>query len=681
MPTSISNTDHASANPVNSNEQGNRPTSFWKRAVSILMCQGSNSVLNAVVDMQSPERMMQISKIDGKSVPYISQKDLKLSAQSVSLNGCALVPAKGGQQQVVCRHLAMAFFIHQGKTRDLMPEFYSKAGIEAYFNGKLTEIEKAYHLASSQSQENCKSLVHSAELGSYMRAIATHLLAHKGDENVSKKVTCLLLTVKHAMVMQVEMKQKSGVFYFSAKLYDPNVTAIYKRVESLNPEGFENLTLEEMIAEKTLISVYNNGKNGPLPMLAVSDAQILTTKTEINEKTPFLSDYMYLALEDGMPNAVEEILNVVLNSTELTVEKKIELLATKKPNGMPGLFMAMQNGHSESVKAFAEAVLNWTELTIDQKIELLAPNRADGTSGLYMAMQQGHSETVKAFAEAVLNSTELTVDQKTELLAAKMADGTSSLFLPMQNGHSETVKAFAEVVLNSTELTVDQKIELLASKKSNGTSGLYQAMQNGHSETVKAFAEAVLNSTELTVDQKTELLAAKRADGTLGLYMAMQHGHSEIVEVFTEAVLNWTELTVDQKTELLAAKRADGASGLYMAMQQGHSATVKAFAEAVLNSTELTVDQKIELLAAKKPNGTPGMFQAMHNGHSETVKAFAEAVLKWTGLTVDQKTELLTARRADGTSGLYQAMKNGHSETVTIFKTLIKKSEQLWSLR
>ena len=59
------------------------------------------------------------------------------------------------------------------------------------------------------------------------------------------------------MALHVEKKSKTGVEYFSAKVYDPNVTASYRRVVKATPEDFAGLTLKDMMIKPQYANFYS----------------------------------------------------------------------------------------------------------------------------------------------------------------------------------------------------------------------------------------------------------------------------------------------------------------------------------------------------------------------------------------------------------------------------------------
>ncbi|MBK2356673.1 ankyrin repeat domain-containing protein [Francisella hispaniensis] len=323
-----------------------------------------------------------------------------------------------------------------------------------------------------------------------------------------------------------------------------------------------------------------------------------------------LPKLLCIALKEGHPEAIKAYIGCISNLRGIN---KQELLAAKKPNGIPGLFMALQNGHSEAVKAYIEGIFNFDGIN---KQELLAAKSKDVTPGLYMSLYNGHSEAVKVYIECISNFDGI---DKQELLAAKTQDGTPGLCMALQDGHSEAIKVYIECISKFAGIN---KQELLAAKiQDDGTPGLFMALQEGQSAAIKAYIESISNLVGI---DKQELLAAKtQGDEIPGLFMSLYDGHSEAVKVYIEGISKFDGI---DKQELLAAKIPNGTPGLHIALQNGHSEAIKAYIEGISNIAGI---DKQELLAAKIPDGTPGLHIALQKGHLEAVKIYKETISKF----------------------------------------------------
>ncbi|MDE5014952.1 hypothetical protein NAI47_13645, partial [Francisella tularensis subsp. holarctica] len=59
---------------------------------------------------------------------------------------------------------------------------------------------------------------------------------------------------------------------------------------------------------------------------------------------------------------------------------------------------ALQDGHAEAIKGYIVVIFNLSGIN---RRELLASKMPDGTPGLHISLQQGHSETVKTYREMI----------------------------------------------------------------------------------------------------------------------------------------------------------------------------------------------------------------------------------------------------------------------------------------
>jgi hypothetical protein len=442
----------------------------------------------------APELAPRNQTLRDKSKPYPSTHGFP----GVRLNGRVSVPQvdldTDERDKVVCRHFSYAAVTRDEKMSSLMEKFSSAQGVSLEFNSakKFAEVDAGFNKAYREAPQGCKHLVDSRNLGRYLTALATALMvAPEQGQDTPKEANCMLITRGHAMSLHVERKSKNGVAYFTAKVYDPNETAHYKRVERPTPEALGDLTLASLLIKPERIKSYANGAEA-LSMVAVSMNHGL--QPQMDRSATLASPLnMHLALLCGLR---DEVVAMVQSAPQGS--KELFVLLQAKPsqaesNGLlsSGLGIGLQNDHIDAVKAYIDAVLK-SDLSDKAKTELLATKRGDGTPGLYMGLQQGQTDTVKAYVDAVLKS-DLPDISKVELLAAKKADGLAGLLVGLHQGQTDTVKAYVDAVLKS-DLPDISKVELLAAKSADGKTGLGIGLQNDHIDTVKAYVDAVLTS-------------------------------------------------------------------------------------------------------------------------------------------------------------------------------------------
>ncbi|NJM31718.1 MAG: ShET2/EspL2 family type III secretion system effector toxin [Limnobacter sp.] len=267
--------------------------------------------------------VQRIEKIQNKQATYLPQR-----TQNVALNGQVHIPVSG--LQVECRHFAAVFALFQGTKRELTDSFSTEAGIGAFFSdGKLEGVEEQYYSRIQHASQACKHLFSGEQLGQYLEAVAKAVQRQEPTPGAQKKqANCLLLTEDHAMALHVEFKTKSGVGYFAVKLYDPNLTNNYTRVESSTAQGLRKLTFETMMPCPHLASLYLNG-NAKLSMVAVClDAQL---EPQMSRPTVCESPVeMHNILSRGLYTQLALFLkHIFCDSNNLSDDAKAERLAAK----------------------------------------------------------------------------------------------------------------------------------------------------------------------------------------------------------------------------------------------------------------------------------------------------------------------------------------------------------------
>lgn len=380
-----------------------------------------------------------------------------------------------------------------------MNQFSTGEGIREVFEVQLNEVQNSHKAIIRQAPQSCKHMVSSENFGNYLMALAKEL--EPDGQPRPKEANCLLLTSVHAMALHMQHKRKAGVSYFAVKVYDPNNTASYKRVEKLKPEDLSSLKLQQLMISPELITHYGEAENAPLSMMAVSLNDHVQPKMNRGATEPS-PESMRLTLDCGAHAEFE----AMLASANKEPKALFDLLQAKSSaSGVPAFHSTLRDDHDKTVKPFAKAVLN-SDLDETQKVELLAPKNVNGAPGLFVALQRGHSETVRAFVQAILDSN-LGEEAKTALLAAKNSKGVPGLYIALKEGHTETVKAFTETVLRSN-LVEPQKIELLEAKTTgNPVSGLALTVASKKLRpTLNEFRD-VVRSSQLSAEAKNRLFS------------------------------------------------------------------------------------------------------------------------------------------------------------------------------
>jgi len=409
----------------------------------------------------APRRRTQA--VQQKSVPYVATSlvpNVRIMLNgSVAVRPTAQEPPQSAQA-VVCRHLATAFVQHAGAKRDLMAAFSTAAGVEGRFDAKLVDTSAQFQRLLHDAGERSKHLVGSENLGRYLESLAQALPAP--GENGPSEANSLLLTNQHAMALHVQRKRKDGVEYFSAKLFDPNSTAAYKRVEALHPQDLQRLTLKDMFVAGWP-NAYCLPNQSAVSMVAVCLNERLRLPPTAGGPIPTTAENMHSALRMGMVGPIRLMLSDLASRQSMPQAELFNLLQAKlEGHHQSGLHLALAWGHgAKTAAAFVNAVAALEALPIELRLELLAGKRSDGVPGLYVALQEGLPVTVKAYVQAVTAAKTLSHGQQAELLAAKKANGTPGLLIALKNGHTGTVNAYVEAVNAAQDLPRGLREELV----------------------------------------------------------------------------------------------------------------------------------------------------------------------------------------------------------------------------
>jgi hypothetical protein len=439
----------------------------------------------------------------------------------------------------------------------------------------------------------------------------------------------------------------------------------------------------------------------------------------------------------GNHNAIELFLKIILNldSTQVGVNKKFELMNAGGINGSPSLYMLSFFGYENSHKTFVKTILSCDEFTNNQKIELLKARNdystalynlcdkgytniidfyvkailadenfspkekfellkgesRNGALASYAALKKGHVATFEVLISNILKYNTFTTEEKIELLEAKNHKGFLGLHLTFNSGHAGIVDLYTRSVMNANNLTHEQKFKLLQSKNVYGTPALYAGYYKNKEDTnevatnkanaVGSFLTNILAHNSLTVEEKKDLVLAQNNDASSGLRTAFLQGSEKIISTATKLILSCDDFNLKQKFEILKAIDSSGIPSLYGSFCNQHTNTVFQFTKSVLEynrynnleEKQLLFNQKLELLQAKDKNGVPGLLVSFASGDKATIIAFAKIILENNDFTNQQKIALLQAKDSSGNSGLSVAQKNGHQEAIDDFKALVEK--------
>ena len=443
----------------------------------------------------------QICSIQSKAEPRVS----KSGRPNVSLN-CIVPVVMNGHSEVVfvgtvkCRHFAYEFSKHRGKKSGLMAQFASVQTIRSMFHGRLDQIDLEFTETLCAPKYH-RVFLENRQLGRYLAALV-HELESKYPQQArleTREVNCLLLTDNHAMALHVQRKFKNGVGYFAAKLYEPDSTSSYMRVENLHPEGLRHLTLSDLLIRKSY---------KPAAFVAVCLDDRLEPRITECISTP-LPQAMSVALLLGMTDAARQLMQVAQSVSPTTFAELFT--GFNRSTGHCGLAAALIHNSIELVSLVVDTVLQ-SGIPPGHKTNLLMAMSHSGDTGLYSTFEKGSTKMVQAFTKRVLASPYIDTKSKVLVLAAwSSTHRRPGLQEAFRTGQTDKVEAFTKSVLASPNLNEDSKFSLLSARAADGTTGLAAACYGRHNQTVHAFA-ALISQSDLSQARKTELLAPSARD-------------------------------------------------------------------------------------------------------------------------------------------------------------------------
>lgn len=522
-----------------------------------------------------------LERIEAKSTPKMSDKH----QAGVFLNGKVTLqgepPDLTYSTNVNCMHMANDFARHLGKKRAMANQFSTAEGIREHFRGRLGESAKQAFDTLVNAPPASRHLVGEKQLGQYMAAVARALVQSHHSGGATESNT-LLTTHDHLMALHVERKSKDGADYFTAKLYDPNESGNFVRVEAATPQALAHLTLLDMLSEEN--QAQYRGPSGDLVCLAAValDPNVAPqlTQTQCLPEAGFDEDALAQALHMSMDCGLSTALR--------------ELSATKAPPASPfnlALFCRL------------ECRSEW------------------GTTGFAKALLYGHTDAIKAFGEIVKKSG-LNEARQADLLAAEAKEGGTGLSVSMYFGFEQSLPVFGDVVAQSG-LSSETQRDLLRATTKNGHSACFALALAGLPIPAKAYADMV-KKVGLPAAMHEQLLACPSASGEPVLALVAREGQAANVPRVASMVAE-SGLPASAQARLLAAKDPKGTPALALALARGHTDTVLALGQAYA-AAGLQKQALMELLVAMEANGTVARQSARHSRDPDTFQAYRALV-------------------------------------------------------
>jgi ankyrin repeat protein len=369
------------------------------------------------------------------------------------------LPDAEGATNVTCRHFVAAFVEKQGKKRGLVDHFSTSDGIRSVFSGSLAQANKAFYDTLRSAPQHARHLVDEAQFGAYVGAIVQALIAG-GDTDSVNAINAILVASDHTMALQVQRKQKHGEIYFTAKVFDPNNTGNYRRmnVKDLTPEALARLQFNDFLIDPTA-AVDLAVADEPLSMSAICvDTRLnlqlpqmhFSASAQVDE-LPTKSE-LYTVLSSGMIEGLAAITARVSNLViPMPEQVLVELLSASNETGMCGLHWAVMNGHVDAVKAFGNT-MSALGLSSEAKAAIISNETIEvGLTPLYIAIRREANDMVNAL-KVIIEELALPHDARFQILAAKDNNGMPALIAALSENKFEAARAATAMF---TELDID----------------------------------------------------------------------------------------------------------------------------------------------------------------------------------------------------------------------------------
>lgn len=332
-----------------------------------------------------------------KEIPYFSPKRRLLQ----NLNKEATFT--GTNNKIVCRHLAEHWQAVQEPNPRIQFDYAQYASKEAIEIHVSYNTETKYNYLKAHATET--RLFFNRDFG---KTLARQLTLMETEGKQTRLI--FLEATHHAMSVGLKIKEKDGKPYYVAKLFDPNRTTSHVRIASGSLHTFEMLTLKDFFAAEN--NLYKGCYPEPegLSMMFVrpspQEGHAMTDPAqgvvENRRLTSCIADKdidataLFYMLMDGFAGDLRRLKGEIASRPE---KERIQLLAAKNGDKVPGLYVALQNGHADTIKAFGELLSLVPE---EECAELLAAKNANGRSGLAVTLRMGRLEALDQYIEIVM---------------------------------------------------------------------------------------------------------------------------------------------------------------------------------------------------------------------------------------------------------------------------------------
>lgn len=389
----------------------------------------------------------------GSKTPYFSKGDIDIN------NNMAGYFEE--DMPIGCRTLAMYQLLKLVETGK--PDYESVATPEKIENCISPEIEMLHKVLTMTSDDT--ELVDHAEWGARLSERFARMEKHVAGDRPARQ-SLLVSSSNHDMAMQLKIKQEHGKNFYSAFLFDPNLSMVHKRVKAGSLDEVREWTFSSLLESEEAYNCYFQEQHKVSVMHVMPSVDTLAERLESGYipgnrvvrclPSTLSATVMFHLVRlgcDGELRALQARLASEFSNLSLL---EVEELLSAKGNDTAGLSLAIEDGHISMISAYAEIVVQ-SPLDRQKKFDLLCPRAPDGETPFLMLIEMENAEGIYALGNA-LALLEPTRDEWLVQLACEVRGGFQNTSKAIRLAARDVRNAAAEVLQTANLTPLDLQL-------------------------------------------------------------------------------------------------------------------------------------------------------------------------------------------------------------------------------
>ena len=384
----------------------------------------------------------------------------------------------------------------------------------------------------------------------------------------------------------------------------------------------------------------------------IIDLQIVVSAQNPIQKAEYL---LNLAYDKGAYQAVLKLINNILNSNEISITEKTDILQTKTKEGSSLLFL-LSRKEDKYLSNYVNLILDNIYFTDKQKLEFIIKQTDFWLNNFSIYNNQGEKNNCNVFSkylELVLAYNGFDYLQKIEYMQT-----ISNPKLISDNFTCEVAGKFINDFLTDNKITTIEKIDALHTKATNNTF-LLLPLSSKNTECLSNYIRLILDHTDFTKEQKLEFIKNE-----VNCWLNIKKGSFYIIVMrYFELVLDYNGFDSLQKREFIQELAKSGFNLFHLQRFYLNTEIIR-YTQLVLKDNNLTSEQKLSLILAKEtPDNPPLLYFALKCNNKELGNYVSE-ILLYNGFTPQEKLNIIRAEGYNGEPGLLVALEQGNHEVV-----------------